>query len=57
MRCYISTMNMYKQKLKNTVPYTITARKITQVGKNLTKDIHDPKTENSKMLITKSKNT
>ena len=56
MRCYISTMNMYKQKLKNTVPYTITARKITQVGKNLTKDIHDPKTENSKMLITKSKN-
>ena len=51
---YTLTMNYYK-KNKKTIPLTITSKIIQYLGINLTKELKDPHSENSKTLMKETK--
>lgn len=58
---HISTEFLYinnehlRTKIENTIPHTITSRKMIHLGMNLTKHVHDSYAENYKMLMKKIK--
>ena len=48
---------LFKREIKETIPFTITSKRIKCLGINLTKEVKDPYLENSKTLMKKLKMT